>query len=313
MAKPASSDLRKRVILAVLAGQSSRAVARRFNVAPSSPSKWTQHYSETGSFELRKMGGHRRPLLEPHESFIMTRVTEMSHVTVRGLHDELVQRGIKVAPDTIWRFLRDRGLSHKKSLYAVEQNRSDVVRRRKRWQSVQQHVAPERLVFIDETWIKTNMAPLRGWAPKGERLYGFAPDGRWRTLTFLAALRIDVLTEPCVIDGPINGEIFRCYVEQFLVPSLRPGDIVVLDNLGSHKSRAVRHAIRDARAHLAFLPPYSPDLNPIEQVFAKIKHWMRMAQARTVDAINNHIAKLVAGIPASECANYLNNAGYASI
>lgn len=154
MAKPASSDLRKRVILAVLAGQSSRAVARRFNVAPSSPSKWTQHYRETGSFEPRKMGGHRRPLLEPHESFIMTRVTEMSHVTVRGLHDELVQRGIKVAPDTIWRFLRDRGLSHKKSLYAVEQNRSDVVRRRKRWQSVQQHVAPERLVFIDETWIK---------------------------------------------------------------------------------------------------------------------------------------------------------------
>jgi len=114
MAKPASSDLRKRVILAVLAGQSSRAVARRFNVAPSSPSKWTQHYRETGSFEPRKMGGHRRPLLEPHESFIMTRVTEMSHVTVRGLRDELVQRGIKVALDTIWRFLRDRGLSHKK-------------------------------------------------------------------------------------------------------------------------------------------------------------------------------------------------------
>lgn len=117
MAKPASSDLRKRVILAVLAGQSSRAVARRFNVAPSSPSKWTQHYRETGSFEPRKMGGHRRPLLEPHESFIMTRVTEMSHVTVRGLHDELVQRGIKVAPDTIWRFLRDRGLSHKKKAF----------------------------------------------------------------------------------------------------------------------------------------------------------------------------------------------------
>lgn len=188
-----------------------------------------------------------------------------------------------------------------------------MVRKRKRWKSVQQCVAPERLVFIDETWIKTNMAPLRGWGPKGKRLHGFAPDGRWRTLTFLAALRVDVLTEPCVIDGPINGEIFRCYIEQFLVPSLRPGDIVVLDNLGSHKSHAVRQTIRDADAHLAFLPPYSPDLNPIEQVFAKIKHWMRMVQARSVAAINRHIAKLVTEIPAQECANYLKNAGYASI
>lgn len=157
------------------------------------------------------------------------------------------------------------------------------------------------------------MAPLRGWGPRGERVIGFAPDGRWRTLTFLAALRVDVLTEPCVIDGPINGDIFRCYVEQFLVPSLRPGDIVVLDNLGSHKSHAVRHAIRQADAHLAFLPPYSPDLNPIEQVFAKIKHWMRNAQARTVNAINTHIAELVTNIPPTECANYIKNAGYASI
>lgn len=157
------------------------------------------------------------------------------------------------------------------------------------------------------------MAPLRGWGPRGERVIGFAPDGRWRTLTFLAALRVDVLTEPCVIDGPINGDIFRCYVEQFLVPSLRPGDVVVLDNLGSHKSHAVRQAIRRAHAHLAFLPPYSPDLNPIEQVFAKIKHWMRVAQARTVDAINKHIAQLVTDIPPMECANYFANAGYASI
>lgn len=157
------------------------------------------------------------------------------------------------------------------------------------------------------------MAPMRGWAPIGERLIGFAPDGRWRTLTFLAALRIDALTQPCVIDGPINGEMFRAYVEQFLVPTLRHGDIVVLDNLGSHKSSAVREAIRDANAHLAFLPPYSPDLNPIEQVFAKIKHWMRMAQKRTIDAINAHIADLVTNISPHECTNYIDNAGYASV
>ncbi len=134
---------------------------------------------------------------------------------------------------------------------------------------------PRRLVFIDETWIKTNMAPLRGWGAKGKRLRGFAPHGHWRTLTFLGALRCDRLTAPCVFDGPINGECFRAYVEQQLVPVLRPGDIVIMDNLGSHKSAALRRIIRAAGARLWYLPPYSPDLNPIEQAFAKIKHWMR--------------------------------------
>src|SRR5690554_261612 len=108
------------------------------------------------------------------------------------------------------------------------------------------HLDPARLVFIDETWIKANMAPIRGWGPKGQPLKGFAPDGRWKTLTFLAALRSSALLAPCVIDGPINGALFRAYIEQFLVPNLSPGDIVVIDNLGSHRSRAVRHAIVQA-------------------------------------------------------------------
>ena len=156
------------------------------------------------------------------------------------------------------------------------------------------------------------MAPIRGWGIKGERLKGFAPAGRWRTLTFLAALRADALTAPCVVDGPINGTIFRAYVEQFLLPELRPGDIVVLDNLGSHRARAIRSAIRAVGARLAFLPPYSPDFNPIEQVFAKVKHWLRMAQARSIDAIHDHVATLVGAIAPTECANYFRNAGYAS-
>ena len=120
------------------------------------------------------------------------------------------------------------------------------------------------------------------------------------------------MTEPCVIDGPINGEMFRLYVERFLVPSLRPRDIVVIDNLGSHRGRTVRDAIVGAGARLAFLPPYSPDLNPIEQVFAKVKHWMRVAQARCRDSIHDHIARLVRSIQPRECENYLRNAGYAS-
>ena len=167
-------------------------------------------------------------------------------------------------------------------------------------------------MFIDETWIKTNMAPLRGWGAKGKRLRGLAPHGHWRTLTFLGALRCDGLVAPCVFEGPINGVCFRSYVEQLLVPTLRPGDIVVMDNLGIHKSAAIRQLIHAAGARLWFLPPYSPDLNPIEQAFAKIKHWMRDAQKRTLEDTWRQLGALVQTISADECHNYLVNAGYAS-
>jgi transposase len=172
---------------------------------------------------------------------------------------------------------------------------------------------PRRLVFIDETWIKTNMAPLRGWGPKGERLRGFAPHGHWRTLTFLGALRCDQLTAPCVFDGPINGECFRAYVEQQLVPVLKPGDIVVMDNLGSHKAAALRRMIQAAGARLWYLPPYSPDLNPIEQAFAKIKHWMRAAQKRTIEDTWRHIGSLVASIKPAEMRQLLRKRRISSV
>lgn len=148
---------------------------------------------------------------------------------------------------------------------------------------------------------------------KGHRLRGFAPHGHWNTMTFLAALRCDQLTAPCVFDGPINGECFRAYVDQILVPTLRSGDIVIMDNLGSHKSKAVRQAIKQAGARLWFLPPYSPDLNPIEQTFAKIKHWMRMAQKRSKEEVWKQVGTLIEMVPPEECQNYFKNAGYGSI
>lgn len=172
---------------------------------------------------------------------------------------------------------------------------------------------PRRLVFIDETWIKTNMAPLRGWGTKGKRLKGYAPHGRWRTMTFIAALRCDRLTAPCVFDGPINGECFRAWIDQQLIATLKPGDIVILDNLGSHKAKAIRQAIRKAGARLWFLPPYSPDMNPIEQAFAKIKHWMRLAQKRTIEETWRYLGKLIETISPKECENYISNAGYAAV
>jgi putative transposase len=143
-------------------------------------------------------------------------------------------------------------------------------------------------VFIDETWTKTNMTRLRGWAPKGERLVDKVPQGKWKTATFLAALRNDRIDAPCLFDGPINGERFRAYVEQFLVPK----------------------AIRDVGARLVFLPKYSPDLNPIEQVFAKFKTLLRKAEARSYEAISDASGKILAQYPPAECAAYLKNAGY---
>ena len=157
------------------------------------------------------------------------------------------------------------------------------------------------------------MAPLRGWAPKGKRLIGRAPHGHWRTMTFIAALRVDRIDAPCVLDGPVNANAFQTYVQHFLVPTLAPGDVVVMDNLSSHKSPAVRKAIRKAGAHLFFLPPYSPDLNPIEQVFAKLKHLLRQAAERTSEATWKRIGTLIDRFSPQECANYFQNAGYASV
>jgi len=156
------------------------------------------------------------------------------------------------------------------------------------------------------------MAPIRGWGIKGQRLIASVPRGHWKTITFLAALRSDRIVAPCVFDGPINGESFQLYVEQLLVPSLKPGDIVIMDNLGSHKGNAVRAAIKGAGARLLFLPPYSPDLNPIEQVFAQLKHLMRRAAERTLEAAWQTIGSLLKLFTKEECANYLVNAGYAS-
>jgi len=213
---------------------------------------------------------------------------------------------------SVWNLLRREDQTFKKSVHASEQDRPDVARRRSRWRRHQGSFDPARLVFIDEAWTKTNMAPLRGWSRRGERLVEKVLRGHWRTLTFLAALRHDGITAPCVLDGPINGAGFRAYVAQILLPALKPGDIVIMDNLGSHKGAAVRRMIRAAGARIFFLPPYSPDLNPIEQVFAKLKTLLRKLCPRTIEANWRSIGTLLSRFTSSECANYFRNAGYAS-
>ena len=197
-------------------------------------------------------------------------------------------------------------------MFASEAERPWIARRRAQWRKYQGRLDPRRLVFVDETWAKTNMTRTHGRCARGRRLNARVPHGRWRTLTFIAALRHDRIDAPCVIDGPINGASFRAYVEQFLVPTLSRGDVVIMDNLGSHKGQAVRRLIRAAGAKLFFLPRYSPDLNPIEQVFAKLKTLLRNAEPRTTDNTWRRIGSLLDHFTAEECANYLANAGYAS-
>jgi transposase len=167
-----------------------------------------------------------------------------------------------------------------------------------------------RLVFIDETGTNTAMTRLRGRCRKGTRLIAPVPHGHWKSTTFVAGLRRDAITAPLVVDGPMNGDTFRAYVEQHLAPALAPGDIVVMDNLSAHKVAGIRETIEAAGARLIYLPPYSPDLNPIEQFFAKLKALLRKAATRTVPALWDKIGGLLAAFSAQECANYFRHAGY---
>ncbi len=165
-------------------------------------------------------------------------------------------------------------------------------------------------MFLDETWASTNMTPTRGRSPVGTRCLGHAPYGHWKTTTVVCALRCDGLVAPWVIDGPINGQTFRTWVEEILVPVLHPGDIVVLDNLGSHKVAGIEEAMTAAGAQLLFLPPYSPDFNPIEQVFSKMKTYLRKAAKRTVEELWSAIGELMDAFAPDECERYIRHAGY---
>ena len=186
-----------------------------------------------------------------------------------------------------------------------------MLSRRRAWRHSQPGLDPDRLVFIDETGAKTNMARTHGWAPRGERLHMAIPHGHWNTTTFVAGLTRRGMIAPFVITGAIDRDAFETYLKEVLIPELKPGNVVVMDNLSSHKGPRVRKMIEDAGAQLLFLPPYSPDLNPIELAFAKLKARLRKAAERTVDGLWQTIGQISQSFSAQECKNYFNAAGYA--
>jgi len=184
------------------------------------------------------------------------------------------------------------------------------VQQRGDWQAAQPQIDPGRVVFIDETWAKTNMSRRYGRSPLGTRLVEKAPCSRWQTTTFVGALRATGFVAPLTVDGSINGPLFRAWVEQHLVPTLRPGDIVVMDNLSSHKVVGVREAIEAVGAELRYLPPYSPDLNPIELAFSKLKKLLRDGAERTVDKLWELCGRVLNHFTEEECRNYFRHCGY---
>jgi transposase len=200
--------------------------------------------------------------------------------------------------------------AQKKTAYASEQDRPDILKRRRAWFEGQLDLDPERLVFVDETGASTKMARLYGRALRGERCRSGVPHGHWKTTTFTAGLRLTGFTAPMVLDGPMRGEVFRAWTEQFLAPTLSAGDVVIMDNLPAHKVTGVREAIEQAGARLLYLPPYSPDFNPIENAFAKLKALLRKAAARTIDELWTTIGQSLLAFSPAECANYFKAAGY---
>ena len=201
-------------------------------------------------------------------------------------------------------------MSFKSLMHASEQEREDVHAKRAEWKENQPALDVAKLVFLDETGASTHMTRTHGRAPGGERCVASVPHGHWKTTTFIAGLRIGEVSAPMLLDGAMDGEAFLVYVREFLCPTLKPGDIVIADNLSSHKVEGVREAIEANGAALRYLPPYSPDLNPIEKLCSKLKALLRKAAHRTVDALWEEIAKLLDAFSPTECANYFKSSGY---
>jgi len=307
-----SNDLRSRLVAEVAAGTSRRQAARLYRVSASSAVRWVELHDETGSVSPRPRGGKSRSPLEPHAEWLLKLVAAEPDLTLRELEQRISEGlGLVTTERSIRRFFKRHGISFKKTLHAAEQDRPDVAYARQKWKADQAGLDASKLVFIDETGTNTKMVRTRGRCRRGRRLIGKAPWGHWKTTTFVAGLRCNKISASCVLDGAMDGQGFLTYVEAILVPSLSEGDIVVMDNLPAHKVDGVRKLIEAAKASLVYLPPYSPDLNPIEMAFAKLKAFLRKAAARTRDILWDKIGDVLRAFTPQECANYFKHAGYA--
>ena len=318
MPAPYSQDLRQRVIGFMALGGSARAAAIRFDVSISSATRWAQRWRAEGHARPRAMGGDRRSRLGEHRARVLQLIARQPDLTLQEIRGALAAScGITVGLSTVHRFLGAHNLTRKKRPYtrpsrAAPTGDPDVAEARRVFIRRQPALDPNRLVFIDETWAATNMTRRYGRCARGLRLRASVPHGHWKLTTLVAGLRTAGISAPYVFEGAINGERFRAYIEQMLAPTLAPGDIVLLDNLRSHKVAGIAEAIAARGAQLIYLPPYSPDLNPIEQAFAKYKALLRKAAERTVESLWQTIGRIADLFSPAECRNFFNSAGYAT-
>jgi transposase len=239
-----SMDLRENVMKAIRGGMSRRQAAARFDIGPATAVRWAKRVEVTGEVALGKMGGDRRSQrIETHADFILAQIKDKPDMTVMELRDKIREsHGLAVGYGTVWRFLARHGITRKKKTgHAAEQDREDVASAREEWFEGELDLDPEKLVFLDETSVSTNMARRFGRAPRGERCRASVPFGHWKTMTLIAALRVDRIDAPMMIDGALDGRSFQAYVDQVLAPTLGPDDVVIMDNLGSHKGAGVRN------------------------------------------------------------------------
>jgi len=312
-----SLDLRVRVAAFVEAGHSRRAAARHFGVSDSFAIKLVRRQGRSGSpapaRQGRPRGGGKLAL---YEVYLVQIIETEPAITMPELAARLLEEhGVVAAPATLSRLLCRRGFTYKKSRMAAECARADVRDERRVWAGQRQprmRQQPYRLVFLDETYVNTKMTRLPGRSRKGQRLRASAPFGHWKTQTFIAGLRCHELSAPWIIDGTITRSAFDTYVETQLAPTLSKGGVVILDNLAVHKSEKAAQYLRQRGAWFLFLPAYSPDLNPIEQAFSKIKAHLRKAEARTFEALWRAVGDICDLFEPQECWNYLKAAGYAS-
>lgn len=312
MSKALSMDLRVRVLLAVSQGLSHRAAAERFKVSAASISRWRKREREQGNARPGALGGDRRSArIDAHMNAILEALGPDKDATIEEVRHSLAEQGLFFGFGTIQRFFVRHNITRKKkSAHATEQDRPDTLKRRQEWFDGQLDLDPARLVFIDETWASTNMARRHGRCMRGERLRISVPHGHWKTTTFIGALTLRGFIAPFVVDRSINRIAFETYVEKVLLPELNAGDIVVMDNLSSHKGPRVREMIESVGARLEYLPPYSPDFNPIENAFSKLKAPLRKAAERSIDGLWTAVGSLLKLFTPNECQNYFAAAGY---
>jgi len=307
--RPFSDDLRLRIHEARRAGESTAEVAERFGVSTAFVRRLLQRFRLTGSLAPRPHGGGRAPKLAGREGELRRAARKRPDATAEEHRERLKLPASRV---TVWRAMRRLGLTRKKkSTHASEQGRPDVAEARRAWPERLAGVDPADLVFLDETGANTAMQRTHGYAPKGRRVVASAPLGGWKAVTFVGALTAGGLVAPWALEGAMNGEWFLAYVERILVPALRPGMVVVMDNLPSHKVAGVEAAILAAGCRLEYLPAYSPDLNPIEKAFSKLKRALRDWAARTVEGVYEGLRRIITRFSGAECLNYFRHCGYA--